>query len=397
MKKILVIGNVFPEPDSSAAGTKMIQWLTFFKENNFQVAYASTAPKSEFSADISDFVNASWKINMNDDFFNEQVKEFMPDIVLYDRFMTEEQFSWRIREIHPSAMHLLETQDLHFLREAREKNSDFHNVTCKREIAAILRCDLTFIISLFEYNFLVEHFPFVIDKISYFPLCYNVKDALTSIEYRNDFFFIGNFLHAPNRQAVLYLKKIWNNVRQKIPTAKVYIYGAYPNQQILQLHNEKEGFIVKGRVDAIQKIFTKHAILLAPLQFGAGLKGKLLESMQFGGISITTPIGSEGIAIDAVWNGSVVDLDNFEAAIISVYQEKEKWELYAQKGRDILEKQFDSSLFKLRVLDEINTIANDIETWRKTHYLSEILHFHRQQSVKYLSKWIMVKNALKKR
>lgn len=392
MKKILVIGNVFPEPDSSAAGTKMMQWLALFKENNFDVIYASTAPKSEFSADISLFVKDSWKIKMNDISFDEQVKTFQPDIVLYDRFMTEEQFSWRIRENHPSAIHLLETQDLHFLREAREKNQDFHNVTCKREIASILRCDLTFIISMAEYNFLRQHFPFVTDKISYFPLCYNIDEAAFANKDRENFFFIGNFLHAPNRQAVLFLKKIWHNIRQNIPTAKVYIYGAYPNQQILQLHNENEGFIVKGRVKNIQPIFTQHAILLAPLQFGAGLKGKLLEAMQFGALSITTPIGAEGIASDGEWNGRVVELDDFVAATVAIYQEHEKWAILAKKGRIILESKFTLEAHKTRVLEEINTLSKDINKWRNDHFLSEVMHFHRQQSVKYLSKWIMEKN-----
>ncbi|HRO75633.1 MAG TPA: glycosyltransferase, partial [Crocinitomicaceae bacterium] len=108
MKKVLVIGNVFPEPTSSAAGTKMMQWLHLFKANDFQTVYASTSPQSEFSADLTEFTTDTWLVEMNNSSFNEQLRTFQPDIVLYDRFMVEEQFSWRVRETVPSAIHLLE-------------------------------------------------------------------------------------------------------------------------------------------------------------------------------------------------------------------------------------------------------------------------------------------------
>lgn len=394
MKKLLVIGAVFPEPVSSAAGTKMMQWLSFFHRNNYQIAYASTSPESEFSADLSPFVSEQRVIKVNDDTFSDFILRYVPDIVLYDRFMVEEQFSWRVREALPSAVHLLETQDLHFLRESRLKNIPFLNQTTKREIASVLRCDLSFIISAFEYEFLLDNFPFLDGKLFYFPLCYEVNEAsFIPVSGRKDFCFIGNFLHEPNRQASLFIKKIWQEIRRELPDVNFHLYGAYPNQQVLQLKNEKEGFFVHGRAESAAAVFSKHKVLLAPLLSGAGLKGKLLEAMQLGIVSVTTPIGSEGIETEDNWNGKIVSTEDVVAAATELYRDDSGYETYQQKGLEILKEKFNISQFEKPVSEIIEMILKDVNHWRQKYYLSEILNHHRQQSVRYLSKWIASKQT----
>lgn len=393
MKKILILGAVFPEPNSTAAGSKMMQWLSFFNQQEHQIIYASTSPQTAFSEPIDKLVSKCVVVKTNDTSFDEFIQDFQPDLVLYDRFMIEEQFSWRIREYAPNCVHILETQDLHFLRYSREKQLSEYNPTTKRELAAILRCDLTAIISDFEMQFLREKFPFVTDKIFYFPLCYTVdKNWHFGINQRKDFCFIGNFLHEPNRQSVLFLKQIWKDIRNQLPEVNLHIYGAYPNQQIMQLHNEKEGFLVHGRAQNVRDVMLHSKVLLAPIQFGAGLKGKLLESMRFGLPSVTTPIGAEGISDTAYWNGKIVTLDHFVNAAIQVYQAEDSYISYQKNGVSILENQFDIHKFQSQITDLITTCSSDVNQWRNQHFLSEILTHHRQQSVRYLSKWIQEKN-----
>jgi hypothetical protein len=390
MKKVLLIGAFFPEPNSTAAGTKMMQWLEFFNALGYQIEYASTSPKSEFSADISSFVSHTFVAKVNDSSFDNSIRECQPDIVLYDRFMIEEQFGWRIRELFPTCIHLLETQDLHFLREARTNNASIYNTTTKRELASILRCDLSFIISEFEMLFLREHFPFVEDKTCYFPLCYDINSVWKlGVNERKDFCFIGNFLHEPNRQAVLFLKKNWSQIRKQLPTAQIHIYGAYPNQQITQLHNEKEGFFVHGRVNDSSHVFFKHRVLLAPILSGAGLKGKLLEAMQHGIVSLTTPLGAEGIGDNDAWNGKVVSLADFPNEAANLYREDISYENYQIKGKNILIEKFNKTTIFPTVQTALENIAKHD---KKHHFLTEIMNYHRQQSVRYLSKWIEEKN-----
>src|SRR5690606_14215336 len=104
----MLIGTVFLESALSAAGAKMMEWLSFFHRNNYKIAYASTSPESEFSADISAIISEQRVIKVNDDAFADFIRSYTPDVVLYDRFMVEEQFGWRVREVVPSAVHLLE-------------------------------------------------------------------------------------------------------------------------------------------------------------------------------------------------------------------------------------------------------------------------------------------------
>lgn len=366
-----------------------MQWLSLFKEMNAVVKYAATASKSDFSEDLSSYVDEELQVKVNDSSFDEFIQTYQPDIVLYDRFMVEEQFSWRIRENAPDALHLLETQDLHFLREARIKQETLYSTTCKRELASILRCDLTSIISTYELELLWKEFPFVADKVTYFPLCYMPQKEFISYENRKDFCFIGNFLHHPNREAVIWLKKNWKAIRAILPSAKIHIYGAYPTQQIKEMHNEKEGFIIHGRADNVATVFQQHAYLLSPIQTGAGLKGKLLEAMQYGILSITTPIGSEGISHDK-WNGKQVELSCFIDAL-SDLPKKQEYAKFQEVGRKILTEKFQFLTFQTEIIQQLNQLLLNLSDWRTTHFLGEIMNYHRVQSVRYLSKWIAEK------
>ena len=167
MKNLIIIGKVFPEPNSTAAGSRMIQLMDLFLTQNYQIKFLSTATISENSFDLSSKNIQFQNILLNDSSFDELIINLNPDVVVFDRFTTEEQFGWRVSEQVPNAVKILDTEDLHFLRNAREKafrqnknleNSDLINDVFKREIASILRCDLSLIISKFEYDLLINQF-----------------------------------------------------------------------------------------------------------------------------------------------------------------------------------------------------------------------------------------------
>ena len=189
MKNLVIIGKVFPEPNSTAAGSRMIQLMDLFLTQNYQITFLSTATISENSFDLSSKNIQFQKILLNDSSFDELIKNLNPDFVVFDRFTTEEQFGWRVSEQVPNAVKILDTEDLHFLRNAREKafrqnknleNSDLINDVFKREIASILRCDVSLIISEFEMNLLIEKFKFDENILFYLPLFGEVKKPKTS-------------------------------------------------------------------------------------------------------------------------------------------------------------------------------------------------------------------------
>ncbi|HEY0091417.1 MAG TPA: glycosyltransferase, partial [Flavobacterium sp.] len=213
IQKVLIIGFVWPEPNSSAAGTRMMQLISIFTSLNWNVTFASASKDSEFMADLQILGIETASIELNSDSFNTFLKETDPTIVLFDRFMIEEQFGWRVELVCPDALRILDCEDLHCLRQCREKASKKgHQFTVdkllaeeitKREVASIFRCDLSLIISEFEVQLLLETFKCNQTLLYYLPLFAELEANIPSFEDRTDFVFIGNFLHSPNCDSVI--------------------------------------------------------------------------------------------------------------------------------------------------------------------------------------------------
>ena len=402
MKHLVIIGTVFPEPNSTAAGKRMLQLIDFFQQEKFKVSFLSAASFSAHSFDLNSKEIEAYTIKLNDSSFENLIAELNPDIVIFDRFASEEQFGWKVSEICPNAVKILDTEDLHFLRKARETafkqnrkldDQDLLNDVFKREIASILRCDLSLIISEFEMDLLTEKFKIDKQILYYLPLFAEVKPSLFSFSERKNFISIGNFLHEPNWQTVLKLKKLWPKIKSKLPEAELHIYGAYATQKALQLHNEREGFLIKGRVENVEKVFSESKVLLAPIPFGAGIKGKLLESMQYGLPNVTSTIGAEGMNGNLPWNGFVCDDENeFVEKSVSLYQKDSDWLQLQKKGFEIIEKRFKKEDFLPQFSERLDEMSNNLEKHRNANFLGQILQHHSLQSTKYLGKWIEEKN-----
>jgi len=404
-KKLLIIGFVWPEPTSSAAGTRIIQLVDLFLAKGYQITFASAASKSDFSYDFSGIDVVEQEIKLNDESFNTFIKKLNPDMVLFDRFMVEEQYAWRVQQECPYALRLLDTEDLHCLRSARQQSDkkkqalDLFSDTAKREIASILRCDLSLIVSEAEMDILKTQFKIDPSLIYYLPFLEEEvdSDAIENwipFEDRKDFIFIGNFLHEPNWNTVQVLKtKVWPTLRKKLPEARLNIYGAYPSQKVLQLDNKGEKFLIKGRASDARETIAKHRILLAPIQFGAGVKGKFIDAMQVGTPSVTTSIGAEAMKGNLNWNGSIEDdLDLFIEAAAKLYQDKNAWQIAQQSGIQIINQRYSAKYFAEPFIKEIERLASDLTAHRQKNFFGQILNHHTAQSTKYMSLWIEEKN-----
>jgi glycosyltransferase involved in cell wall biosynthesis len=408
-QNILIIGFVWPEPNSSAAGTRMEQLLLLFKEWGWSVTFVTPALDSNFMVDLETIGVEKRTIALNCSSFDEFVQELNPSIVLFDRFLMEEQFGWRVAEYCPNALRILDTIDLHCLRLSRQKafkemrdfeiNDLLTEDISKREIASILRCDCAIMVSEFEMDLLKNTFKIDASLLYYLPLLLEPvsKDSIQKwlpFEERKDFIIIGNFLHEPNWNSVQYLKEtIWPLIRIEIPEANLLVYGAYPSQKVLQLHQPKEGFHVMGRADNAQEVVSKARVVLAPLRFGAGIKGKLLEAMQCGTPSTTTSIGAESMFGDLPWNGFITDNpQDFASKAVFLYQDKTTWIQAQKNGIQIIEKRYLKSDYVAEFKDYILTLQNNLKQHRLNNFIGALLQHQTLQSTKYMSKWIEAKN-----
>ncbi|WP_349354442.1 glycosyltransferase family 4 protein [Gracilimonas sp. BCB1] len=406
--KVLIIGKVWPEPDSSAAGSRMMELIDAFQSQEWEVVFASAASDSEFAFDLNAIGVNKTSIKINNSSFDYFVSELDPNVVVFDRFMTEEQFGWRVAEQCPDALRILDNEDLHFLREARYQawregrefdNRDLFNDKAKREIASILRCDLSLIISEYEMellentfgvnNSLLHYIPFMLDQIEEKGV-----SNWRAYDKRNHFISIGNFLHEPNWNAVLYLKEeVWPLIRAELPEAELHIYGAYPSQKVEQLHNPKEGFLVKGRAENAKEVVSSARVLLAPLRFGAGLKGKLIEAMQCGTPSVTTGIGAEAMHGDLSWPGFVSnDPKEFADYAIELYTNEDLWKKKQNNGKDIVNHRFDKEGHVVKLIERIKALIENMQSHRQQNFIGSILQHHTVASTKFMGKWIEAKN-----
>jgi glycosyltransferase involved in cell wall biosynthesis len=402
-KTLLIIGFVWPEPKSSAAGSRMMQLIELFQTDGYEITFVSTAQNLEFSEDISVLGVTAKTIVLNSSTFDDFIKELNPTIVLFDRFMVEEQFGWRVSESCPNALKIIDTEDLHCLRQARQlaikenrefTSEDLFSDIAKREIATILRCDLSLIVSEFEMELLQKQFKVSKELLFYLPIFAECLNEIPSFAERNDFVFIGNFLHEPNWDCVKYLSEIiWPLLHKELPEAKMLIYGAYPSQKVLELHKPKQNFYIKGRADDALEVIKNAKVVLAPIRFGAGIKGKLLEAMQCGTPSVTSSIGGEAMSGNLNWNGFVKDNSNeFVDGAVQLYEDENLWKQAQENGYEILDKRYKKSLFEKEFIAEVKSISDNLEQHRNNNFFGSILQHHLVSSTKYMSKWIEEKN-----
>jgi len=405
MKKVLVIGYVWPEPNSSAAGSHMMSILRTFKAENWQVEFATPAQHSEHAIDLREEGITSQSIVLNCDSFNDYVKEYQPDIVLYDRFMMEEQFGWRVEKYAPQAIKILDTEDLQCLRNARHTahrskrkctQADLFSDIAKREIAAILRCDISLIISSYEMKLLTETFKVDASLLHYLPFMLSLETLPTQsrlFSERKHFMTIGNFRHAPNWDVVLYLQEIWPRIRKRIPDAQLHIYGSYPPPKAIALHNPKTGFYIKGWAEDAHEVIESARVCLAPIRFGAGIKGKLIDAMVMQTPSVTSSLGAEGMRVNESWPGVIADdTEAFVEASVQLHEDEEKWSEAQSHALPLLKTYYNAQKLSTAFIEKIDHTEKHLEQHRLDNFTGAMLKHHSMMSTKYMSQWISEKN-----
>ncbi|MCU7836259.1 MAG: glycosyltransferase [gamma proteobacterium symbiont of Taylorina sp.] len=403
MKKniILFVGHLWPEPTSSAAGYRTLALLKALSAQ-WQVHFACAAEKTEYCADLESLNILEHKIKLNHSSFDHFISVLQPDIVFYDRFISEEQFAPRIHKHCPDVINILDTQDLHFLRKARQKtlNSqqkiNLHSEEAIREIAAILRCDLSLIISSYEMRLLIKQFNISSSLIHFCPFMLSTEnnEPADNFDEREHFIMIGNFLHPPNWDAVLWCYQfIWPKIRQRLPEAQIHIYGAYATEKVRQLHQPDKGFMIKGRAEDAVKTLSQYRVNLVPLRFGAGIKGKIADGFIAGTPCITTDIGQEGMADDLPWGDMLAnDEEQITEKAVQLYTNQSLWKQCRQFGHHIIKQNFNEKQHSEALIKHIHQLENKLSEHRDKNFYGQILRHNLYRSQYFMSKWIEEKN-----
>jgi glycosyltransferase involved in cell wall biosynthesis len=236
-----------------------------------------------------------------------------------------------------------------------------------------------------------------------FSFCYDPAPALevagrssSRPGSRKDFAVIGNFRHEPNADGVRWLKReIWPEIRRRLPQARVHVYGAYAPREMMALDSADEGFLMKGAATDQYETLSRHLVNLAPLRFGAGLKGKISDGWWCGTPCVTTSIGAEGMRLgpERSFGGMVVDepIAFAEAACRLLTDEAERREAI-RVGHETLASRFDHARNGGRLITELEDIRINLPRHRAANFTGRMLSHHHHRSTQYFSRWIEAKN-----
>lgn len=276
--------------------------------------------------------------NNFDRFLDERKNVF--DVAILTRPYIAVKYIDKIKEKMPNCRIIFDTMDLHYLRMERqaaivEKKQAAQAVMMKKlEFSLIRKSDLTILTSPIEYNILNKE-----DLQSTFAILPNIHAELEKqvepFEKRNDIMFIGGFLHDPNIDAIRYfIKEIWPTIKEKIPDVKLFIIGSNPTEEVKKLSTKD--VIVTGFVKDLQPYYDKCKIMIAPLRYGAGIKGKITQSLTKGLPLITTPIGAEGMDLEDGKHCMISENSKgFAEKAIQVYNDDKLWSKLSENGMQI--------------------------------------------------------------
>lgn len=391
-RKLLVVSPVLPDLTRSAASVRTVQ-LAQIARAALQLEECALSSASKLSPgpysrqanrsikleQYEQELERSWKpfddlwtcqFNRVDEFVRN-VEEFSAGmdrgdglVVIFDSFIAEEAFGWIVKEKFPKAFRILDTQDLHFLRFARMeivqnqyRDGDLYveklvkrpafepgkistdvETRMYRELLAIHRSDCVFVVSDFEKKLLENVFKVPSKKLklaSFYSDKVN-ENSMTFFSKRSHLVSIGNWDHPPNIDSVYMLKReIWPKLRTRLPpNTELHIWGSKFSQVAHSLSSKEEKFLVKGHYPGdVRTLLAKYRALLAPLRFGAGIKGKIYDSWASGTPVITTPIGLEGMMNEKdSSSNSAYSVPEFVKIAAEIYNTPSIWRLTSQSG-----------------------------------------------------------------
>ncbi|PWK85708.1 glycosyltransferase [Fulvimonas soli] len=267
------------------------------------------------------------------------------DAVLVSRYYVAAPHLPLLRRYATRARILLEVADLHFLREqraAQQRGDDAlkrqSQETKRRELATIRACDATLVVSTAERDLLAREVPGA--KVVLVPNMHEVRGRRRPFQQRSGLIFVGGFGHPPNEDAARWLTgEIFPLVRARRADIELHLVGQVPDDAKPRLQGP--GVVVHGRVEDLSILLDCCRLALAPLRFGAGVKGKVNVAMSHGLPVVATTMAAEGMWIEHEVNALLADdAEAFAAAILRLYDDEALWTRLSDAGLENVRRHF---------------------------------------------------------
>jgi O-antigen biosynthesis protein len=341
-------------PDQDAGSLRMLTLLHIFQELGFQVTFIPenllrVSPYTERIQELGvECLHAPFLPGF-DTFFEERGKEF--DVIVLSRAHVAEEMLPFCRKHSPDTPVIFDTVDLHFLRGHREAALTQDETKRKRaaemealELGLGSASDAVVVVSTEETKILKEKLPG--HRIALISMIHDVQSEIPPHSSRRDCLFVGGFEHTPNLDAMLWFaSEIMPRVLEQLPEAKLHIIGSKMPESIQVLASEH--IITHGYVEHIEPFLKSCLLSIAPLRYGAGVKGKITQSMSWGLPVVSTSIGAEGMHLEHEKNVLVADAAApFARHIVQLHRDAELWQRLSQNGLKTIEEHFSMAAAK---------------------------------------------------
>ena len=265
--------------------------------------------------------------------------------VILSRADTAEMFIDDVKQYCTNAKIIFDTVDLHFLREEREAKltrdkilADSAAMRKTQELALARKADTTLVVSPVELDLFKEEAPDV--NVNLLSNIHQLYETGNSFKERKDILFIGGFEHPPNTDAMLwFLDAIFPIVQKENPDIRLIIIGGHVPEELKNKANDS--IIITGFVGDIKPLFDKIRLSIAPLRYGAGVKGKINSSMSFGVPVVATNIAAEGMKLVHEKDVLIADEpEEFTREIMRLYFDATLWQALSEAGKQNIEEHF---------------------------------------------------------
>ncbi|HSM68588.1 MAG TPA: glycosyltransferase, partial [Xanthomonadales bacterium] len=331
--RALVIDATTPEPDQDSGSLRLTNLMRCFRELGFGVTFMAEnhAYAGRYTRDLRalgiEVVHQPW-VESNHEFFRQRGAQF--DCVLISRHYVAAHYAPLVRKYCAKAALIFDTVDLHYLREERlaelENSLPLRRVaerTRRSELGVIAQSDAVLVVSPAEVEVLAADAPNALVHV--ISNIHEVPGRRVDFGARSDLFFVGGYQHPPNVDAAQwFVSRIWPLIHARLPEARFHLIGSKAPDSVRALKGD--GVLFHGYVEDLEHYLDRCRLAVAPLRYGAGVKGKVNMSMSYGQPVVATPAAIEGTHAEHGRDILVADSEQaFADEVVRLYQDQELW------------------------------------------------------------------------
>jgi GT2 family glycosyltransferase/SAM-dependent methyltransferase/glycosyltransferase involved in cell wall biosynthesis len=345
-RRVLVIDHCTPTPDQDSGSIDIYNIMLLLREMDFQVTFI---PEDNFLY-MPEYTTALQRAGIEVLYapYFRTIGQHLTEcgdryeLAFLNRPSVVERYMPAIRQLCPKAKLLFHTVDLHFLRMTREAElfADKSKLEAademkQRELAIIAAVDMTTVLSTEELALLLHHLPD--ENIRLLPYSRHIQGTKIGFYERANIIFVGGYQHTPNIDAVLYfVSEIMPLLRMRLPGVKFYAVGSKVPPEIQALASED--VIIPGFIEDLDVLLGKMRVSVAPLRYGAGIKGKIGSAMAVGLPVVATPLAAEGMSLTDGENILVAeDAAKFADMVVRLYQDEALWNQISHNSLEFAE------------------------------------------------------------